>query len=86
VQRRLSTALARQQPARPHHRVARERDLGAGGEDADLAALRVVDEHRLGEAKVGCDALTIGRADRRAVEEHPQRVPATLTALTPKLA
>jgi hypothetical protein len=68
-------ALARDQPSRADQRVTSQRQLAGGRVDPQLAARGVVDEDRLAVAELGGDRLaTIGR-DRRAVEEHAQRIP-----------
>ena len=50
--------------------------LGHRGEDADLTARGVVDEHRLGEVELVRDALALRLGDLAALEEDSQRVAA----------
>jgi hypothetical protein len=56
--------------------MARELDLGGRGEDANLASLGIVDEHRLAQAEVGSDALPLVGRDLGAVQENRERVAA----------
>jgi NAD(P)H-dependent flavin oxidoreductase YrpB (nitropropane dioxygenase family) len=60
--------------------MAGEGQLELGGEDAQLAALGVVDEDRLAEAEIRCHGLARLGGKLRAVEEHREWI-AGLAAL-----
>ena len=51
-----------------------ERQLDARSEKAHLAALRVVDEHRLAEPELGGDPLSISLGHLCPIEEHAERI------------
>ena len=56
--------------------MAGQRQLDLGGEDAQRAALRLVDEHRLGEPEVRGDRLALVLRHLFAGEEDPERIAA----------
>jgi hypothetical protein len=63
-----------QQPRRPNRWVAGEVELDRRGEDANLAAGGVIDEHDLAEAEIGRHGLAPLRRHLRAVGEDAERV------------
>ena len=68
--------LRGEQPGAADGRVAGERQLDGGGEDAQLATLGVLDEDRLAEPELGRHRLAAGLGDLGSVEEDAERVPA----------
>ena len=56
--------------------MTREAHLDGGGEDAQLAALGVVHEHRLAQPQIGGHSLANGGRNLTTVEEDGQRVAA----------